>query len=78
MDEINDDFGDVDVALVIGANDTINSAAMDDPCSPIAGMPVIQVRVRTCLRPLRTAFVGLNHCDVPTQAPAHLALRAQR
>ena len=43
MDEINDDFPDTDVVLVIGANDTVNSGAMDDPNSIIAGMPVLQV-----------------------------------
>ena len=43
MDEINDDFPDTDVVLVIGANDTVNPAAEDDPTSPIAGMPVLKV-----------------------------------
>ena len=43
MDEINDDFSDTDLALVIGANDTVNSAAQDDPNSVIAGMPVLEV-----------------------------------
>ena len=43
MDEINDDFADTDTVLVIGANDTVNPAAMDDPHSPIAGMPVLEV-----------------------------------
>lgn len=43
MDEINEDFGHTDLTLVIGANDTINSAALDDPNSPIAGMPVLHV-----------------------------------
>jgi NAD(P) transhydrogenase subunit beta len=43
MDEINDDFADTDVVLVIGANDTVNPAAYDDPDSPIAGMPVLRV-----------------------------------
>ena len=43
MDEINDDFADTSVVLVIGANDTVNPAAMDDPTSPIAGMPVLHV-----------------------------------
>merc|ERR1711959_813087 len=40
MEEINDDFPDTDVTLVIGANDTVNSAAIEDPNSIIAGMPV--------------------------------------
>ncbi|MBR5941421.1 MAG: Re/Si-specific NAD(P)(+) transhydrogenase subunit beta, partial [Neisseriaceae bacterium] len=43
MDEINDDFADTDVVLVIGANDTVNPAALTDPASPIAGMPVLRV-----------------------------------
>ena len=43
MDEINEDFGDTDVVLVIGANDTVNPAAETDPGSPIAGMPVLRV-----------------------------------
>ncbi len=43
MDEINDDFSDTDVVLVIGANDTVNPAAAEDPGSPIAGMPVLHV-----------------------------------
>jgi NAD(P) transhydrogenase subunit beta len=43
MDEINDDFDDTAVALVIGANDTVNPAAEEDPGSPIAGMPVLKV-----------------------------------
>jgi len=43
MEEINDDLKDTDLVLVIGANDTINSAAEDDPNSIIAGMPVIRV-----------------------------------
>lgn len=43
MDEINEDFPETDVVLVIGANDTVNPAAMEDPNSPIAGMPVLEV-----------------------------------
>lgn len=43
MDEINDDFPETDLVLVIGANDTVNSAAEDDPNSIIAGMPVLRV-----------------------------------
>jgi NAD(P) transhydrogenase subunit beta len=43
MDEINGDLADTDVVLVIGANDTVNPAALDDPGSPIAGMPVLHV-----------------------------------
>ena len=43
MDELNDDFPATDVAIVIGANDIVNPAAQDDPTSPIAGMPVLEV-----------------------------------
>jgi NAD(P) transhydrogenase subunit beta len=43
MDEINDEFPETDTVLVIGANDTVNPSAMEDPSSPIAGMPVLEV-----------------------------------
>ena len=43
MDEVNDDLAETDVVLVIGANDTVNPAAAEDPTSPIAGMPVLRV-----------------------------------
>lgn len=43
MEEINTDFPETELVLVIGANDTVNSAAEDDPNSPIAGMPVLKV-----------------------------------
>jgi NAD(P) transhydrogenase, putative len=43
MDEINNDFSKTDLVLVIGANDTVNSAAEEDPNSVIAGMPVLKV-----------------------------------
>jgi NAD(P) transhydrogenase subunit beta len=43
MDEINDDLASTNVVLVIGANDTVNPAATENPTSPIAGMPVLKV-----------------------------------
>ena len=43
MDEINEDFPETDAVLVIGANDIVNPDALDDPESPIAGMPVLEV-----------------------------------
>lgn len=43
MEEINEDFKDTDIVLVVGANDIVNSSAIEDPNSPIAGMPVLEV-----------------------------------
>lgn len=60
MEEINDDFSETDLVLVIGANDTVNSAAEDDPNSIIAGMPVLKVwnadQVKCCCQPVILIF----------------------
>jgi NAD(P) transhydrogenase subunit beta len=65
MDEINDDFADTDVVLVIGANDTVNPAALDDPSSPIAGMPVLHVweagQVIIFKRSMATGYAGVQN-----------------
>ena len=64
MDEVNDDFGDVDVVLVIGANDTVNPAA-EQPGSPIAGMPVLKVwdahDVIVFKRSMATGYAGVQN-----------------
>jgi NAD(P) transhydrogenase len=66
MDEVNDDFENVDVALVIGANDTVNSAALEDPNSVIAGMPVLQVwKAKQCIVMKRTMGTGYAGADNP-------------
>jgi NAD(P) transhydrogenase subunit beta len=65
MDEINDDFPDTDVVLVIGANDTVNPAAEDDPTSPIAGMPVLKVwnsgQVIVFKRSMASGYAGVQN-----------------
>jgi len=65
MEEINDDFGETDVVLVIGANDTVNPAANDDPTSPIAGMPVLEVwnaaNVIVFKRSMNTGYAGVQN-----------------
>lgn len=65
MDEINDDFGEADVVLVIGANDTVNPAAAEDPTSPIAGMPVLEVwnakEVIVFKRSMNTGYAGVQN-----------------
>ena len=65
MDEINEDFPDVDVSLVIGANDIVNPSAEDEPNSPIAGMPVLQVwKGRTTVvmkRSMATGYAGVQN-----------------
>jgi NAD(P) transhydrogenase subunit beta len=65
MDEINADFPDTDVVLVIGANDIVNPSAQDDPGSPIAGMPVLEVwKARTVVsfkRSMATGYAGVEN-----------------
>jgi len=65
MEEINDDFSDTDVVLVIGANDTVNPAASEDPKSPIAGMPVLEVwnakQVVVFKRSMSTGYAGVQN-----------------
>jgi H+-translocating NAD(P) transhydrogenase subunit beta len=65
MDEINDDFGDTAVVLVIGANDTVNPAASEDPSSPIAGMPVLTVwnadNVIVFKRSMASGYAGVQN-----------------
>ena len=65
MDEINDDFPETDVVLVIGANDVVNPSALDDPSSPIAGMPVLEVwkagQVIVFKRSMATGYAGVQN-----------------
>ncbi len=66
MDEINDDFPDTDVVMVIGANDIVNPGAEDDPGSPIAGMPVLQVwKAKTSIVMKRSMASGYAGVDNP-------------
>ena len=65
MDEINDDFPDVDVSIVIGANDIVNPSALTDPDSPIAGMPVLECwKGETSIvmkRSMATGYAGVQN-----------------
>ncbi|NLP82468.1 Re/Si-specific NAD(P)(+) transhydrogenase subunit beta [Microbacterium sp. CFH 90308] len=65
MDEINDDLSQADVVLVIGANDTVNPAAAEDPTSPIAGMPVLRVwearNVIVFKRSMASGYAGVQN-----------------
>jgi NAD(P) transhydrogenase subunit beta len=66
MDEINDDFPTTDVVMVIGANDIVNPAAQDDPGSPIAGMPVLEVwKAKTSIVMKRSMASGYAGVDNP-------------
>jgi NAD(P) transhydrogenase subunit beta len=65
MDEINEDFPDVDVSVVIGANDIVNPSALDEPDSPIAGMPVLECwKGKTSIvlkRSMATGYAGVQN-----------------
>jgi NAD/NADP transhydrogenase beta subunit len=65
MEEINPSFKDVDVVLVVGANDIVNSSAIEDPNSPIAGMPVLEVwkakHVIVMKRSLATGYADIDN-----------------
>ena len=66
MDEINEDFPDTDVAMVIGANDIVNPSALEDPSSPIAGMPVLEVwKARHSIVMKRSMASGYAGVDNP-------------
>ena len=66
MDELNDDFPTTDVTMVIGANDIVNPAAQDDPSSPIAGMPVLEVwKAKTSIVMKRSMASGYAGVDNP-------------
>lgn len=65
MDEINEDFSKTDAVLVIGANDTVNPSAVEDPASPIAGMPVLEVwksaTVVVMKRSMASGYAGVEN-----------------
>ena len=84
MEEINDDFPSTDVTLVVGANDTVNSAALEDPNSIIAGMPVLQVweskNVIVMKRSMGAGYAEARRGrrQLPAAAPSARRLRARQ
>jgi NAD(P) transhydrogenase len=76
MDEINDDFGDTDVTLVIGANDTVNPIALE-PGSSIAGMPVLHAwkskQVIVMKRGMASGYGMFSMLNVMISSPEHIA-----
>ena len=66
MEEINDDFSKTDLVLIVGANDIVNSGALEDPDSPIAGMPVLEVwKAKNVVINKRTMGTGYADIDNP-------------
>lgn len=65
MDDINGELPETDVVIVCGANDIVNSSAIEDPNSAIAGMPVIEVwKAKTCIvmkRSMATGYAGIDN-----------------
>ena len=72
MDEINDDFPDVDVSIIIGANDIVNPSALTDPNSPIAGMPVLECwkggTTIVLKRSMATGYAGVHYLKAPSES----------
>ena len=66
MEEINDDFPDTDIFLFVGANDIVNSSALEDPDSPIVGMPTLEVwKAKHVIINKKTMSTGYIDIDNP-------------